>query len=59
MGPRAALFLIAAALLAACGSPESRLRKKLATTHAGTIQLPSGRIDVSSETAACRRRARS
>jgi hypothetical protein len=46
---RLSLLLAAAALLTACGSPESKLRKQLAAATTGTIQLPSGRIDISSE----------
>ena len=46
---RFSLLLAAAALLTACGSPESKLRKQFASTQTGTIQLPAGRIDVSAE----------
>ncbi len=49
VGARLTVILAAALLLTACGSPESKLRKTLSTTQTGTVQLPTGRIDVSAE----------
>ena len=47
-GPVAAVIL-AAFLLAGCGSPEARLRTALASQTTGIIRLPRGEIEVSSE----------
>jgi len=42
--------LLAAVLLAGCSeSPEARLRKTLATQTTGTVQLPRGLVEISSE----------
>src|ERR1700729_3583670 len=47
---RISVVLAAALVLSACGgSPEARLRKSLASQTTGTIQLPSGAIEISSE----------
>jgi hypothetical protein len=47
-GPVAAIIL-AAFLLAGCGSPDARLRKTLATQNTGIIRLPRGEVEISSE----------
>lgn len=47
-GPVGAIVL-AALLLAGCGSSEARLRKTLATQTTGVIRLPSGEVEISSE----------
>jgi hypothetical protein len=44
-----ASVLLAALLLSGCGSPESRLRKTLASQTTGVIQLPRGQVEISSE----------
>jgi len=47
-GPVGAIVL-AALLLAGCGSSEARLRKTLATQTTGVIRLPRGEVEISSE----------
>jgi parallel beta-helix repeat protein len=47
-GPVGAIVL-AALLLAGCGSSEARLRKTLATQTTGIIRLPRGEVEISSE----------